>query len=241
MSNKGVLQKEISHRLSRRLGLTLTVGLAAGLLFSLGVIAFFSQIVDEVVEGESRRLDEAVLLWIYVNSPALLDKPMRIITALGYYWVILPFLAAIAYALYHRGRKVSAALLVTSTLGGVVLTTALKTAVQRARPELFDSGYTASFYSFPSGHASVAVGFYGTLTLLLAWRLAGLRRWAVVVAGVVLVLLIGFSRLYLGVHYPTDVLAGFLAAPLWISFIGLCYFLWGAFRRHPSGKVEGEE
>ncbi len=193
------------------------------------------------MEGESRRFDETGLLLIYTNSPTWLDEPMRIVTTLGYYWVILPLLAAIAYAFYQRGRKVSAALLVTSTLGGIVLTTALKTVVQRTRPELFDSGYTASFYSFPSVHATVAVGFYGTLTLLLAWRLTGLKRWAVAATGVILVLLIGFSRLYLGVHYPTDVLAGFLAAPLWISFIGLFYFLWRTFRRRPSGEIEGEE
>ncbi len=240
MLNKDLLRKEINQGISRRLGLTLTVQLLSGLLLSLGVIALFAKIVEDVVEGESRRFDETVLLWIHTNSPTWLDEPMRIITALGYYWVVLPLLVAFAYAFYYRGRKVSAALLVVSTLGGVVLTTALKTVFKRVRPELFDSGYTASFYSFPSGHATVAVGFYGTLTLLLAWRLTGVRRWMVVAAGVSLVLLIGFSRLYLGVHYPTDVLAGFLAAPLWISFIGLCYFLWRTFRRHPSGKVEGE-
>ena len=241
MSNKGFLRKEISYRISRWLGLTLTVELVAGLLLSLGLILLFAKIVEDVVEGESRRFDETALLWIHTNSPTWLDEPMRIITTLGYYWIILPLLAILAYAFYRRGRKVSAALLVISTVGGLVLTTTLKTVFQRSRPELFDSGYTASFYSFPSVHATLAVGFYGTLALLLAWRLTGLRRWAVAVLGIVLVLLIGFSRLYLGVHYPTDVLAGFLSAPLWISFIGLCYFLWRMFRGHPSGKVEREE
>lgn len=241
MSNKGFLRKEISYRISRWLGLTLTVELVAGLLLSLGLILLFAKIVEDVVEGESRRFDETALLWIHANSPTWLDEPMRIITTLGYYWIILPLLAILAYAFYQRGRKVSAALLVISTVGGLVLTTTLKTVFQRSRPELFDSGYTASFYSFPSVHATLAVGFYGTLALLLAWRLSGLRRWAVAVLSIVLVVLIGFSRLYLGVHYPTDVLAGFLSAPLWISVIGLCYFLWRMFRGHPSGKVEREE
>ena len=176
MLNKGVLRKEISRRLSRWLGVSLTVGLAAGLLLSLGVIALFAKIVEDVVEGESRRFDETVLLWIHTNSPTWLDEPMRIVTTLGYYWVILPLLAAAVYAFYRRGRKVSAVLLVISTGGGIFLTTALKTVFQRARPELFDSGYDASFYSFPSGHATVTVGFYGTLALLLAWRLTGVRR-----------------------------------------------------------------
>lgn len=230
MLRRELLRKEISTRLSRRLGLTLTVGLAAGLLLSLGVIVLFAQIVDEVVEGESRRFDTTVLLWINYYSPDWFDAPMRVVTALGYYWVVLPLLALAVYAFLRQGRKISAALLVISTIGGVVLTTALKSVFQRSRPELFDSGYTASFYSFPSSHATVAVGFYGTLALLIAWRLEGFWRWAVAVSGLALVLLIGFSRLYLGVHYPTDILAGFLAAPLWVSTVGLSYFLWRTVR-----------
>ncbi len=241
MLSRELLRKEISTRLSRRLGLTLTVGLAVGLLLSVGVIALFAKIVEDVVEGESRRFDETILLFIHGYTPGWLDGPLRLVTALGYYWVVLPLLVVAVYAFYRKGRKVSAALLVVSTVGGIFLTTALKALFQRSRPELFDSGYTASFYSFPSGHATIAVGFYGTLTLLVAWRLTGFRRWAVAVAGSALVLLIGFSRLYLGVHYPTDVIVGFLAAPLWVITVGISYFLWRTFRRHPSGKIEGED
>ncbi|MDQ3284510.1 MAG: phosphatase PAP2 family protein [Actinomycetota bacterium] len=231
MFSRKLLRKEISTRLSRWLGVVLTVQVALGLLLSLGVIVLFANLAEEVAEGDSSRFDDTVLLWIHTYSPGWLDVPMRFVTALGYYWVVLPLLAVAAYAFYRKGRRISAALLVISTVGSMALTTTLKTVLQRVRPELFDSGYTASFYSFPSGHATVAVGFYGTLTLLAAWRLRRLRRWAVVLGGLVLVLLIGFSRLYLGVHYPTDVLAGFLAAPVWISTIGLCYFLYLNLRR----------
>ncbi len=231
MFSSKLLRKEISTRLSRWLGVVLTVQVALGLLLSLGVIVLFANLAEEVAEGDSSRFDDTVLLWVHWYSPGWLDVPMRFVTALGYYWVVLPLLAVAAYAFYRKGRRISGALLVISTVGSIVLTTTLKTVFQRVRPELFDSGYTASFYSFPSGHATVAVGFYGTLTLLVAWRMRGLRRWAVVLGGLVLVLFIGFSRLYLGVHYPTDVLAGFLAAPVWISTIGLCYFLYLNLRR----------
>ncbi len=231
MLRREFLRKQVSSRLSRRLGFALTVQLAAGLLLSLGVIVLFVQIVDEVfVEDETRRFDEAVLLWIQNHSPDWFYGPMLFVTALGYYWVVLPLLGLATYAFYRTGFKVSAALLLTSVAGGLLLTTALKSVFQRARPEFFDSGYAASFYSFPSGHATLAVGFYGTLALLVAWRLEGFWRWAVAVAGVALVLLIGFSRLYLGVHYPTDIIAGYLAAPLWVSTIGISYFLWRALR-----------
>lgn len=231
MFSRELLRKEISTRLSRWLGLALTVQLALGLLLSLGVIALFSNIAEEVAEGESRRFDRVVLLWVHWYSPDWLDGVMRFVTFLGYYWVVIPLLVLAAYAFYRKGRTISAALLVVATLGGMVLTSVLKNVFERARPDLFESAYVESSYSFPSGHATMAVGFYGTLTLLAAWRLRGLRRWTVVLGGLVLVFLIGFSRLYLGVHYPTDVLAGFLAAPVWISTIGLCYFLYLNLRR----------
>ena len=231
MLRREFLRKEISGRLSRRLGFALTVQLAAGLVLSLGILVLFAQIVDEVfVEEETRRFDEAVLLWIHGHSPDWFYGPMLFATALGYYWVVLPLSGLATYAFYRAGFKVSATLLLTSVAGGLVLTTVLKSVFQRTRPELFDSGYTASFYSFPSAHATVAVGFYGTLALLVAWRLKGFWRWTVVSVGIALVLLIGFSRLYLGVHYPTDIIAGYLAAPLWVSTIGICYFLWRALR-----------
>src|SRR4051794_23352397 len=169
MLRRALLHKEISRRLSRRLGLTITVGLAAGLLLSLGVIALFAKIVEDVVEGESRWFDETVLLWINANFPDWLYEPMLFVTALGYYWVVSPLLAIAVYVFHRQRRKISAALLIVATVGSVVLSTTLKDVLQRTRPELFDSGYIASGSSFPSGHATIAVGFYGTLTLLVAW------------------------------------------------------------------------
>jgi undecaprenyl-diphosphatase len=143
---------------------------------------------------------------------------------------VVPLLAVVFFLFYRRGWKLSATLLLVSTAGSILLTTFLKAVFERARPDLFDSGYHASFYSFPSGHATVAVGFYGMLTLILAYRLRGLARWAVAIFGMLVVLLIGFSRLYLGVHYPTDVLAGYLSALLWLVCVGGVYTLWLSIR-----------
>ena len=221
---------EMFRKIANRLTLAAAIWLAAGLAFSAFVVWAFAELADEVVEGDSRRFDRAVLLWIHSHFPGWLDGPMRLVTALGYYWVVFPLLAVAVLAFYRKGWKLSAILLVVSTSGSIVLTTVLKAIFERSRPELFDSGYTASFYSFPSGHATIAVGFYGTLTLLLAYRLRGCARWVVAACGVSLVLLIGFSRLYLGVHYPTDVLAGFLAALLWLVFVGVVYAAWLSVR-----------
>ena len=241
MLRKKFMGREVGRHLSRWLGQTLTVGLALGLLLSLGVILLFAKIAEDVIEGESRAFDTAVLLWIDAHTPDWLYGPMLVVTTLGYYWFVLPLLAFATIVFYRKRRRISAVLLPVATVGGMVLTTVLKTIFERDRPELFDSGYTASFYSFPSGHATIAVGFYGTLTLLLAMRLKGPKRWTVVALGVLLVLLIGFSRLYLGVHYPTDILAGYLAAPLWVSTIGLFYFLWRAVRGATRIRWDDEE
>jgi undecaprenyl-diphosphatase len=218
------------RELTARLTLAAALWLAAGLAFSMFVVWAFAELTEEVIEGESRRFDRAVLLWIDANFPDWLDGPMRFFTALGYYWVVIPLLAVAVGAFYLARWRLSAVVLLVSTAGGFVLTTVLKAVFRRTRPEIVDAGYTASFYSFPSGHATVAVGLYGALTIMLAYHLRGAARWAVVVFGTLVVLLIGFSRLYLGVHYPTDVLAGYLAAPLWLVSVGSVYVLWISLR-----------
>jgi undecaprenyl-diphosphatase len=223
-------RREIVRWIADRLTVVAAAWLAAGLAFSAFVVWAFVDLTDEVLEGESRAFDTTVLLWIHSTFPGWLDGPMSIVTALGYYWFVLPLLGVVLFFFYRRGWRLSAILLVVSTAGSVVLTTVLKSVFERTRPELFDSGYQASFYSFPSGHATVAVGFYGMLTLILAYRLRGKARWVLAIAGVIVVLLIGFSRLYLGVHYPTDVLAGYLSALLWLVCVGVVYALWLSIR-----------
>jgi undecaprenyl-diphosphatase len=232
---------ELVRWLADRMTVVAAVWLAAGLAISAFVIWAFFELADVVVEGESRRFDRAVLLWIHSTFPDWLEEPMRVVTALGYYWVVLPLLTVVFFLFYRRGWRLSAVLLVVSTAGSILLTTILKAVFERARPELFDSGYHASFYSFPSGHATVAVGFYGMLTLILAYRLRGVARWVVAVSGVLVVLLIGFSRLFLGVHYPTDVLAGYLAAPLWVVCVGAVYTLWISIRGLRAAESSRED
>lgn len=225
-ARRRIISAGLGEWIERRLGLVLAIELVAGLLVSAGAIVAFAEIAEEVVEGEARRFDEALLLWIGANLPGWLYEPMRAVTALGYYKVVAPLLFAAACVFYRLGWRISAVLLVVSTVGGIVLTTVLKAVFARARPDIIDTGYTASFYYFPSGHATVAVGFYGTLALLVALRLSGFWRLLVAALGTLLVLLIGLSRLYLGVHYPTDILAGFFAALLWVSAVGFALFLY---------------
>ena len=234
--------REIIRWISERLTVVAAVGLAAGLAVSAFVIWAFFELADEVLEGDSRGFDRAVLLWIHDTFPDWLDGPMRLVTALGNVYVVVPLIAVAVFVFYRGDWRLSAVLLVVSTGGSIVLTTVLKGVFQRTRPELIESGYQASFYSFPSGHATVAVGFYGMLTVILAYRLRGAARWAVALCGFLVVLLIGFSRLYLGVHYPTDIIAGYLSALLWLVCVGGVYVLWlpvRGLRAAESGRDAG--
>ena len=224
--------KEITRKLPHRLLLIVTFELVFGLLISLGALWGFAELSEAVFEEETHRLDTAVLLWVDSTFPAWLGQPMRLITALGYPRVVAPLLLLAAYIFYRKNLKLAATLLVVSVPGAAILGIVLKFFYQRARPELFDLGYTAPFFSFPSGHAVTAISFYGALALLTARRLESWRRWAVAAAGVTLVLLIGFSRLYFGVHYPSDIVAGYLCATIWVGTVWAALTLWRSLRRH---------
>lgn len=229
--------KTLVRAVTGRLTVGVAVRLAVGLSVSAGVIWAFSEVTEGVLEGESRAFDRAVLLWIGAHAPGWLDGPMRAVTTLGYYSVVLPLLAAVSLAFYFTGWRLSAVMLCVSTVGGILLTTVLKYAFERPRPEIIDTGYAAGSFAYPSGHATVAVGFYGALALVLAYHLRGPARLAALGTGALLVLLIGLSRLYLGVHYPTDVLAGFLAAPLWLVSVGSAYALWLSVRKLGAAEL----
>lgn len=221
MSSEGLMGK-----ISRYLSVAITLELVIGLALSVGTLWIFAELAGEVLEGETQRLDTALLTWIHSTFPGWLGTPMRLVAVLGYPWAVVPLLILAVGAFYLNGLKFSAALLLVSVPGSAILGTALKSFYERTRPELFETGYEAPFYSFPSGHAITAVSLYGIITLLTAQRLEGWRRWVVATAGAALVLLIGFSRLYLGVHYPSDVLAGYLAATFWVATVGIAFKFW---------------
>jgi undecaprenyl-diphosphatase len=125
------------------------------------------------------------------------------------------------------GRKRAAIVFLIAAAGGEALDATLKVLFRRARPEVF-FGYTApSTYSFPSGHAMLSACFYGVLAAVIAQRLESrAQRAAVWIAAAVTAATIGLSRIYLGVHYPSDVLAGYAAAIVWVFSVREGYRMW---------------
>jgi undecaprenyl-diphosphatase len=191
-----------------------------------GGLWVFAEVADEVVEGETRSLDRALLLAL--RSPADRADPIgplwfeemaRDLTALGS-MAVLTFvtLAVVGYLLIVRRR--GAALLVTLCVGGgFVLSTLLKELFGRPRPDLVTHGATVFTASFPSGHAMLSTVTYLTLAAVLA-RLQPRRRVKayLLALGLLVALVVGASRVYLGVHWPTDVVAGWSLGAAWATF-----------------------
>lgn len=201
----------------------------------------FAQIAGEVLEGDTRGFDEAVLLFFRDPAdladpigPAWLESAVRDVTALGGFTVLsMLTLILLVYLLLIR-KKASALLVLVSITGGMLLSDLLKSIFARPRPELVAHLVEVQTESFPSGHAMLSAVTYLTLGALLArtestWSL---KIYFIVVA-VVLTVMVGSSRVYLGVHYPTDVLAGWSVGAAWAL---LCWAV--AYRLQRRGTVE---
>jgi undecaprenyl-diphosphatase len=145
---------------------------------------------------------------------------MQGITQLGNGWLIFPLSAILAYRLARQGRRREAALLILAAVGAKLLEQILKSQFHRLRPDPFFDYPRPGSYSFPSGHALLSCSFYPTIAWILPpqdWPRA--RTLAVRTFAILLTLCIGFTRVYLGVHYPTDVLGGYAGAIAWTSIV----------------------
>lgn len=196
--------------------------LAVPLLLGLCLWAFV-EVADEVVEQESSSLDTALLLALRNPDdpaqpwgPRWLQELARDFTALGGVGILtLLTLAAIGYLLMLRKRHAAVALGL-AVGGGLILSTALKLFFDRPRPDLVPHGSFVYTASFPSGHSMLSAVTYLTLGALLARIHAPLRIKSYLLGcAVLLTLLVGVSRVYLGVHWPSDVAAGWAVGAAW--------------------------
>jgi undecaprenyl-diphosphatase len=178
----------------------------------------FAWIASEVLEQDTLSIDLAVLTFLRGFSSPRLTLVAEAISALGSEAILL-FGAVLLGVLLWQRRWGAALSLVIVTVGAQLLNNVLKDAFQRERPTPVAGFIDAQQFSFPSGHAMVAAAFYLFVAYLL-WRLVrGPWRGVLVVSLLILVLLIGLSRLYLQVHYLSDVIAGFLAGALWTDAV----------------------
>ncbi|SCM81814.1 Phosphoesterase PA-phosphatase related protein [uncultured Sporomusa sp.] len=189
------------------------------LLISAMMLTAFVELAWETMFQQTTDVFDMVMIWLtrYFASPRV-DQVMIFITDLGYGKPYFLIVSAIFLLILYLKRWREAAGLAICLAGGAVLNLLLKNLFERARPELFRL-VEATGYSFPSGHAMVSLCFYGMAAFLLA---RGLKRWQgrvlVISAAGLLIAAIGVSRVYLGVHYPTDIAAGYAAGSMWLAF-----------------------
>jgi membrane protein DedA with SNARE-associated domain/membrane-associated phospholipid phosphatase len=197
-------------------GLYLTVGLATSALFSV----VFVWVVEASLRGPFLQIDQRVYQLVQLLRHPVADTFWLIVTCLGSGPVILILAGLTLLWLVLNNRDFSAIILVTGTAGGEILVFLLKSVFQRPRPEPFSPNLKVLSASLPSAHASMSLIFYG---LLVYFFLGTVRNWEsrlkLVVAGSFTALLIGFSRIYLGVHWLSDVFEGFALGALWLTFL----------------------
>ncbi len=201
------------HLLRKRLFTKLLAG------FVLAIIAglFFGWLGEEVLENDTVQFDRRAGALVHGESQPGLTQFMEVITTMGSPLLVtmLSLVAAIVFWLKHMRRQ--AAVLAIAIVGAAVLTYALKIGFHRVRPQPYFGIAVPGSFSFPSGHSLTAICLYGVLAYLVSSQFhRGFIRAGIWTFAIVMILLIGFSRLYLGVHYASDVIAGYSAGLVWV-------------------------
>jgi len=200
------------------LGLELVGGIV---VLTLGAWVF-GLTVEELSEGDTH-LDTRFAAWLHEHATEGWTTFFENVTRLGNVPVLAAVTLVAAIVLARKRLTSELELLLLAAIGAQILTVGLKLGFERERPFFPDPLATESTYSFPSGHASVSLAVYGTIGYIAARHATtkGRQIW-ILAAAAALVLLIGFSRLYLGVHYLSDVIAGFSLGLAWVA---LCVVL----------------
>jgi undecaprenyl-diphosphatase len=180
----------------------------------------FGELAEEVWENEGGfPWDVPILLAIHLTSQPRLDVFATTLTKFGVFWGVFPISAVIVLVLLRQRQWRSLAYLISTLLGSIIINRTAKVLLHRVRPHLWESPSPELDYGFPSGHAMSSMTLVVAL-IILTW---GTRWcWLVLIVGGLFVLAIGWTRLYLGVHYPSDILAGWMVSIAWavgVSFV----------------------
>jgi membrane-associated phospholipid phosphatase len=212
------------------------ISLVAGLLFSAAIVVVFGLLAREVfLTARAGPLDRDITLFVRGLHTPTRDNLAVEASFFGGHLFLLPATIVVALALRGRGHPVSALLFFSSVAGGFVLNALLKITFHRARPDLWPALVSEHTYSFPSGHAAMSTVFYGGVAAVV-FHLTDrvVPRLSAVVFALIAIVTIAGSRVYLGVHWTTDVVAGFVVGVFWVAVSAIATEI--VYRRVPKAR-----
>ena len=212
------------------------ISLIAGLLLSAAFVIVFGLLAREVfLTARAGPLDREITLFVRGLQTSTRDNLAIVLTFFGSHLFLIPATLLVAFILRAKGHPTSALLFFASVAGGFVLNALLKITFHRARPDLWPALVAEHTYSFPSGHAAMSTVFYGGLASVV-FHLTdrrGPRILAVALALIAIVTIMG-TRVYLGVHWASDVVAGFVVGIFWVVVSAIATEV--VYRRVPKAR-----
>lgn len=187
-------------------------------------LLFFIKLSEEIwSKGLVVNFDNLISSWVYTFRTPFLTDVMKFITSLASINIIFPLfcLLVILFIIVKRKRYIIPLFL--TVLGNSIFVEVVKMIFARARPLISNTLVFESTYSYPSGHSLIAITIVGLIVIYLFIELkSNLLKMISLILGIIVILLVGFSRIYLGAHWPSDVLGSFLIGTTWLCFILLC-------------------
>lgn len=216
------------------------------IIIAIGVFVIglnvFVELTDEILENSVQNYDNQITNYVLSYRSPTLNNFFRIVTELGDFYAYLVGTALVSIFLFLKFRHWKFILqLVAITILSALSNMALKRFIDRARPGI-EHLVSVETLSYPSGHAMSAMAFYGFLTYLaFNIKMSKWLRGLLCIFFVTLILLIGLSRIYLGVHFPTDVAGGFIAGLIWLAFCIVLFNVASLYRRRKARKQPHEK
>ena len=197
-------------------GALLLVGFMVALVTSSGLV----ELHDEILRASFEQRDQAIQSWVHGFARPVLTEVMRGLSWIGSPFVLTPAVVLSAGLMWWWRLRDDAVLVVSAALGGVVLNEVMKLHFKRSRPDLPWAFVHEHSFSFPSGHSVLAIVMYGVLVYKTQDKLRGKWAKAALMLGAFLMVVgIGVSRVYLGVHYPSDVAGGYFVGAVWLAAV----------------------
>jgi membrane-associated phospholipid phosphatase len=193
------------------------------IILFVGVLAplyLFGSLAEEVLEHEAFAFDKPIQLFVHAHASPRVDAVMLFFSRIGSVYALAPLNLVILLVLLYWKRRAEALFWALATGGAWLLNYLAKHAFVRVRPDLWASISPETTFSFPSGHAMHSMATVAALLYLVCHHR---RSWPAIVIGTCFVAMVGLSRIYLGVHYPSDIAAGWAASIAWVAGLGMLF------------------